>query len=135
MRLFRGLVSSHPREEFELLAEKLQQRENAPIPRVNFSITRLMVEVRTRQIEDLLSSLGDSAQAPLDTRLVIEGTMGHLRRDVFLMSFELLPFKLRPANSSTTRSLVTLVPLLTICSVKEAEPFLPVANFMSLIAQ
>ena len=88
MRLFCGLVSSHPREEFELLAEKLQQRENAPIPRVDLTSTRLMVAVRTREIEDLLSTLDDSAQAPLDTHLLIESTMGHLRRDVFLMSFE-----------------------------------------------
>ena len=88
MRLFRGLVPSQRREEFELLAEKLQQRENAPIPRVDLTSTRLMVAVRTREIEHLLSTLNDTAQAPLDTHLLIESTMGHLRRDVFLMSFE-----------------------------------------------
>lgn len=107
MRLFRGLLPSQSREEFEILAQKLKQQENAPIPRADLSITRLMVAVRTREIEDLLSSLGDSAQAPLDTRLVIEGTMGHLRRDVFLMSFE--RFRRYLAATRITRTMLRIL--------------------------
>ena len=125
MRLFRGLLPSQSREEFEILAQKLKQQENAPIPRADLSITRLMVAVRTREIEDLLSSLGDSAQAPLDTRLVIEGTMGHLRRDVFLMSFE--RFRRYLAASRIQRTILRLlylprkegVPLVSRCLVRD----------------
>ena len=107
MRLFRGLLPTQSRQEYELLAEKLKQQENAPIPRVDLSSTRLMVEVRTRQIEDLLSTLGDSAQAPLDTQLVIEGAMACLRRDVFLMSFERLRRYL--AATRITRTMVRIL--------------------------
>ena len=123
--MFRGLVKTQPRDEYELLAQKLKEQEEAPIPRADLSITRLMVAVRTRQIEDLLSSLGNSAQAPLDTRLVIEGTMGHLRRDVFLMSFE--RFRRYLAATRIQRTILRLlylprkkgVPLISRCLVRD----------------
>ena len=125
MRLFRGLLPSQSREEFEILAQKLKQQEEAPIPRVDFSIARLMVEVRTRQIEDLLLTLGDSAQAPLDTQLVIEGAMACLRRDVFLMSFE--RFRRYLAATRVQRTMLRLlytprkkgVPLISRCLVRD----------------
>lgn len=105
--MWRHLVQPKPRDEFELLAQKLKQQEEAPIPRVDFSIARLMVEVRTRQIEDLLLTLGDSAQAPLDTQLVIEGAMACLRRDVFLMSFQ--RFRRYLAATRITRTMVRML--------------------------
>ena len=107
MRLFRGLLPTQSRQEYELLAEKLKQQEEAPIPRVDLTSTRLMVAVRTRDIEHLLSMLDDSAQAPLDTHLVIEGAMACLRRDVFLMSFE--RFRRYLAATRITRTMVCIL--------------------------
>lgn len=93
--MWRHLVQPKPRDEFELLAQKLKQQEEAPLPLVDLALSNVQVKWSAYIIDALLDNWDDWQAVPHThpereghVRLLkeqIDGEMRGLRRRVHLM--------------------------------------------------
>ena len=62
--MWRHLVQPKPRDEFELLAQKLKQQEEAPLPLVDLALTNFQVKCGAHIIDALLDNYDDWQAVP-----------------------------------------------------------------------
>ena len=70
-----------PRAEFELLAQKLKQQEEAPLPLVDLALSNLQVKWSAHIIDALLDNWDDWQAVP-HTHPEREGHLGLLQKEV-----------------------------------------------------
>ena len=93
--MFRGLVKTQPRDEYELLAQKLKEQEEAPLPLVDLALSSFVVKWAAHNVEIMLDNWDAWKVVPRNhperkrqltfLRTTIDGEMQGLRRRVFLM--------------------------------------------------
>ena len=93
--MFRGLVKTQPRDEYELLAQKLKEQREAPLPLVDLALSSFVVKWAAHNVEIMLDNWDAWKVVPRNhperkrqltfLRTTIDGEMQGLRRRVFLM--------------------------------------------------
>ena len=95
--MFRGLVKTQPRDEYELLAQKLKEQREAPLPLVDLALSSFVVKWAAHNVDILLDNWLSWNVVPRThpersgqltfLRTTIDGEMQGLRRRVFLMQW------------------------------------------------